>query len=216
MTNKAFTFEFSLEVLNHLGRGLYRSFATVIAEAISNSWDAEATKVKVNFDKTKSILTIEDNGKGMDDEDFQKKFLKIGYSRREDQKNKSKRNVIGRKGIGKLALLSVSDKITIVSKKEGSDSITGGIIDNKDLNEAIERNKTNQEYKLQGIKQNEQLSYNNGTKIVFENLKTSFNNEEIIRKYMAIQFNFIFSLTENDNFEIFVNGQKISQDDLQE
>ncbi len=35
-----FTFEISLSVLNHLGRNLYRNFVTVLAEAISNAWDA--------------------------------------------------------------------------------------------------------------------------------------------------------------------------------
>ena len=38
---KRFTFEISLSVLNHLGRSLYRSFATVMGEAISNAWDAD-------------------------------------------------------------------------------------------------------------------------------------------------------------------------------
>ena len=100
MTNedKPFHFDFSLEVLNHLGRGLYRSFATVVAEAISNSWDAEATKVEITIKNNK--LIVEDNGKGMDRSDFQGKFLNIGYARRKDPQNKSRRVVIGRKGIG--------------------------------------------------------------------------------------------------------------------
>ena len=42
-----FTFEISLSVLNHLGRSLYRSFATVMGEAISNAWDADAKKVEI-------------------------------------------------------------------------------------------------------------------------------------------------------------------------
>ena len=42
---KAYTFNISLSILNHLGRNLYRSFITVLGEAISNSWDADAKKV---------------------------------------------------------------------------------------------------------------------------------------------------------------------------
>ncbi len=45
--NRKFTFEISLSVLNHLGRNLYRSFATVLGEAISNAWDADAIKVYI-------------------------------------------------------------------------------------------------------------------------------------------------------------------------
>ena len=128
--NKPFEFEFSLEILNHLGRGLYRSFATVIVEAVSNSWDAEATKVEVTIGK--DLLIVEDNGKGMDTDDFQGKFLKVGYSRRLDKTNKSKRRVIGRKGIGKLAMLSISEKVTILSKKQGG-VVVGGKINNPEL-----------------------------------------------------------------------------------
>ena len=115
--DSGFNFEFSLEVLNHLGRGLYRSFATVVAEAISNAWDAEAKIVSVTINKNQ--LIIEDDGKGMDSYEFQNRFLNVGYSRRDDRDNKSKRKVIGRKGIGKLAMLSISDKVTVVSKKQG-------------------------------------------------------------------------------------------------
>ena len=33
-----YTFNISLSILNHLGRNLYRSFITVLGEAISNAW----------------------------------------------------------------------------------------------------------------------------------------------------------------------------------
>ena len=81
-----FTFEISLSVLNHLGRHLYRSFATVLGEAISNSWDADAKNVWITFDQHNESFTIKDDGTGMDADDFQKKFLKIGYTKRADGK----------------------------------------------------------------------------------------------------------------------------------
>lgn len=68
MKRKApFTFEISLSVLNHLGRSLYRSFATVIGEAISNSWDADAKKVEIYIDRKKNSFFIKDDGQGMTD-----------------------------------------------------------------------------------------------------------------------------------------------------
>lgn len=42
------------------------------------------------------------------------------------------------------------------------------------------------------------------------------NREEIIRKYIATQFNFIFSLKGNDSFTILVNGKKVTEHDLKE
>ncbi len=215
--HKPFEFEFSLEVLNHLGRGLYRSFATVIAEAVSNAWDAEAKEVKITLDKTG--LIVEDNGKGMDANDFRCKFLKVGYSRRQDETNKSKRNVIGRKGIGKLAMLSISEKVTIVSKKQESE-ITGGKINNPKLDKEIRKdgkyaldNLSNQEKTKLFGKPNTKKT---GTKILFEKIKTNLNSEDMIRKYLATQFNFIFSIKKGDSFTIKVNNKPVSIKDLQE
>src|ERR1039457_2311600 len=107
-TDKTFTFEISLSVLNHLGRNLYRSFATVLGEAISNSWDADAKNVWIYIGKNKNSFIIKDDGVGMTGVDFQNKFLKIGYSKRGAGQKTSPggRPYIGRKGIGKLALLS--------------------------------------------------------------------------------------------------------------
>lgn len=209
-TKQPFKFEFSLEVLNHLGRGLYRSFATVIAEAISNSWDAEATEIYLTIDSSNNTLEVEDNGKGMDSNDFQNKFLKVGYSRREDQNNQSKRVVIGRKGIGKLAMLSISHYVKIISKKE-SGSITGGVIHNSKLDEAIKKDNP---YSLGSLDGNENIRYKRGTKIVFRDLKERMNSEEILRKYIATQFNFLFSKDVTDEFKIFMNGSEVTENDL--
>jgi HSP90 family molecular chaperone len=88
-TNDRFTFEISLSVLNHLGRNLYRSFVTVLGEAISNSWDANAENVHIYVDREKADFTIKDDGIGMSRDDFQNKFLKIGYSKRKNGETKS-------------------------------------------------------------------------------------------------------------------------------
>jgi len=63
-TPKPFQFEISLSVLNHLGRNLYRNFITVIAEAVSNSWDAEAQNVWIDIDKEGNTFSIKDDGLG--------------------------------------------------------------------------------------------------------------------------------------------------------
>src|SRR5439155_22668336 len=87
--NRDFSFEISLSVLNHLGRNLYRSFATVLGEAISNSWDADAETVRIFYDRATSGLVICDDGEGMTARDFQYKFLKIGYSKRRENVSRS-------------------------------------------------------------------------------------------------------------------------------
>lgn len=213
--DEPFKFEFSLEVLNHLGRGLYRSFATVVAEAISNAWDAEAKVVAVTINKNQ--LIIEDDGKGMNSDDFRSKFLNVGYSRRNDKRNNSKRKVIGRKGIGKLAMLSISDKVTIVSKKSGSE-ITGGMVNNTELDDEIKKRGNYSLEKLTDLQKNQlfPLAKKSGTIIIFDEINIRLNSENVIRKYLATQFNFIFSLRKGDSFVVKVNKKPVTIKDLEE
>ena len=110
--NSRFRFEISLSVLNHLGRNLYRNFITVLGEAISNSWDADAKNVWIDIHKDKSTFSIKDDGVGMTADDFQTKFLKIGYSKRSAGRNRtrSKRPFIGAKGIRETRSLVLRTK----------------------------------------------------------------------------------------------------------
>lgn len=54
---KAYTFNISLSILNHLGRNLYRNFITVLGEAISNSWDADAKMSILLLTETQTCLS---------------------------------------------------------------------------------------------------------------------------------------------------------------
>ena len=150
-----FTFDISLSVLNHLGRNLYRNIITILGEAISNSWDADANNVWINIDKNNNSMEIIDDGMGMTYEDFQNKFLKIGYSKRKNNNYKTERGrpFIGRKGIGKLALLSCAQKIHVASKTKETDFV-GGVIDNSSLDKAIKDDLNSHEYILEDLAPN--------------------------------------------------------------
>ena len=45
--NHKFTMSLSLNVLNHLGINLYSNIPAVLSEIVANSWDADATEVKL-------------------------------------------------------------------------------------------------------------------------------------------------------------------------
>jgi hypothetical protein len=207
-----------LSVLNHLGRQLYRSFATVLGEAISNSWDANADNVWIYIDRKKNNLVIKDDGDGMTADDFQKKFLKIGYSKRKDGTHSSKnRPYIGRKGIGKLALLSCADKVTVVSKTEEGEYV-GGVIDNSGLDKAITNDSTPQEYPLGKISLSDFSRYirnhKKGTIIYFENMKEGTKSSfSYLRRTIALYFR--FSLLDK-SFNIFLDDKRVTLDDLKD
>ena len=101
------------------------------------------------IDKDKNTLIIKDDGRGMNSDDFQNKFLKIGYSKRKNNvfTTENGRPFIGRKGIGKLALLSCAKRITVWTKTSQTDFI-GGVIDNSGLDEAIKDDVSTNDYHL--------------------------------------------------------------------
>ena len=219
MNNKApYKFEISLSVLNHLGRNLYRNFITVLGEAISNSWDAEAKNVWVTIDKGNSIFIIKDDGVGMTADEFQNCFLKVGYSKRKDgaQMTKTGRPYIGAKGIGKLALLSCAERVSIYSKKVDTEYV-GGVIDNSGLDVAIKSDLIPDQYSLDALNlslvNNQVTDHHHGTIIHFENTKEHLRNTiPYLKKLLAMTFR--FSLFD-EGFNIHVNGELVTIEDLE-
>lgn len=216
---KAYTFNISLSILNHLGRNLYRSFITVLGEAISNSWDADAKKVWIYIDRDNNTLVIKDDGFGMTESDFQNKFLKIGYSKRKDNTTStaSGRPFIGRKGIGKLALLSCAKRITVLTKTANTD-LVGGVIDNSGLDEAIKDDVSANEYSLiepsKEIIEKYNKDFSNGTIILFDEINDGIKNRiEYIRKMVALYFR--FSLLDS-SFSIILNDNEIKLEELKD
>ena len=216
--NDRYNFNISLSVLNHLGRNLYRNLITVIGEAISNSWDADAKNVWITINRDNNSMYILDDGTGMTGEDFQNKFLKIGYSKRKGGSFQSLtgRPYIGRKGIGKLALLSCAKRIHILSKAE-SHEFVGGVIDNTELDKAITDDLNSQEYVLEPLTIGLSEIFGDleqGTLLYFEDISSGIiNTIDYIKKAIALYFK--FSLYDN-TFHIFVNKDMISEKHLSE
>jgi hypothetical protein len=218
--NSKFTFEISLSVLDHLGRKLYRNFITVLGEAISNAWDADADNVWIYVDRDNDNFVIKDDGDGMSADDFQHKFLKVGYSKRKNGETSSPRKnrpYIGAKGIGKLALLSCAEKISIISKTLSTE-YTGGVIDNTGLTKAIEHDLTPDKYPLGEVDWKLFTRFipehKKGTIIRFEKTKEDIKNTiPYLKKLIALYFR--FSLID-ESFNIFVNDERVTLDDLKD
>ncbi|MFA5051352.1 MAG: ATP-binding protein [Patescibacteria group bacterium] len=218
--NKLFQFEISLSVLNGLGRNLYRNFITVLGEAISNAWDADANNVWIYIDRDNNNFIIKDDGIGMNTDDFQSKFLKVGYSKRKNGKilsPRKKRPFIGAKGIGKLALLSCAEKISIISKTSNTNYV-GGVIDNSDLDIAIKREMTPDQYSLGEVSPKlfdpYTQKHEEGTIICFEQTKENIKNTvPYLKKLIALYFR--FSLID-ESFNIFVNDELVGLNDIKD
>jgi hypothetical protein len=117
-TEPLYELKIDLQVLKHLGIGLYSNVPAIASEMVANAYDADAKKVDITV-KDQEIV-IEDNGLGMNVEDANKKFLTVGYDKRasgETETLKLKRKPMGRKGIGKLSAFAIADEVEVQSVK---------------------------------------------------------------------------------------------------
>lgn len=110
-----YKFSFGYLALKMLGKTLYSNPFAALSELIANGFDAKADKVWVSIDireKSKSKIVIIDNGKGMTDDDVIQKYLQVGKKNRAENDNE----MMGRKGIGKLAAFYLSNKYYLLTK----------------------------------------------------------------------------------------------------
>jgi hypothetical protein len=132
------------QVVKHLSLGLYQNFALAIKELISNSYDADATEVKLKLDIKNGKIILRDNGRGMDESEFKNQYLQIGFYKEPSKKpNELGRMRIGTFGIGFLAPLPYCKTLKVISKKKGQNLAIEGEIkaddfftkDNWEINE---------------------------------------------------------------------------------
>ena len=121
-TNDEIYFNFSYAALKLLGKNLYSNAANAISELVANGLDAKAKKVYVYIDmsdKAHSVIEILDNGVGMSYSDLAEKYVWIGRNKRHDAglTSDEKQTIMGRKGIGKLAALFLSNRYFILTKQ---------------------------------------------------------------------------------------------------
>ena len=165
----------SLNVLKHLGLGLYSNVPAVLSEVVANAWDADAEHVTIEIDAQGDKITIQDDGHGMSVEDANDRYLNVGYERR-SQPNGARtprfnRPAMGRKGIGKLSLFSIARTVEVHSVK-GSER--HGFIMNLDKIEETIKDDGERDYNPEAISPQKVL-HEKGTRITLTNMKRRLN-----------------------------------------
>lgn len=122
---KKYRLEVDPRILELLGPNLYTNIYYVLAELIANAYDADAKNVYIIAGK--DDIRVEDDGHGMSYKagDITKYLNVAGVSRttEKDSLTKSrKRRKMGRKGVGKLAALSVSENVDVLTVAKGEKS----------------------------------------------------------------------------------------------
>src|SRR5262245_3292874 len=131
MEENQLPFRISSGLKNIIGRDLITDDFVAVFELVKNSFDAYATEVKIIFRKDKII--VRDDGKGMNLNDIQKKWLFVAYSAKkqgteddelQEDEFKSYRDNIqakkyyaGAKGIGRFSCDRLGSKLVLTTKK---------------------------------------------------------------------------------------------------
>lgn len=121
------SFKVSSGLKNIIGRDLISDKYIAIFELVKNSYDAQAHNVRISFAEDsngKSVISIIDDGYGMNYSDIVEKWLFVAYSEKKkrnrkktDYRNEFKRNVAGAKGVGRFSCDRLGAKLKLITKK---------------------------------------------------------------------------------------------------
>lgn len=215
-TVKKYSFEPGAMSIIQMGEELIGHPSTAINELVKNGYDADATncKVFINYSSlnNESFAIIYDNGSGMNSEILFGDWLKPSVSsKRVDNKISPiyKRQVLGSKGIGRLASMALGHNITVITRTSPNDSFCWLTINRELFKEdkllsqikfpgdqindfsrlfldddfITERNSKKNSELVELISDNNLIEFKKGTLIIVENLDDS------VLKILAEDFN---------------------------
>lgn len=181
-------------ILELLGPNLYTNIYYVLAELVANAYDADAHNVYIISNK--DDIRIEDDGHGMSYQNGEvKKFLNVaGVSRVKEEESMTRsgeRRKMGRKGVGKLAALSVSESVDVMTISDNEKS--GFVLSRRPIDGNKLRPIADDDIKFVYIQEH-------GTAIVMRNPQYRLNKSMDSVKRNLLK---IFPLV-NDNFKIHI------------
>lgn len=140
-------FKISSGLKNLIGSELITDNFVAVFELVKNSFDANATEVKIIFENIYSEnakIIIQDNGKGMDYTDLKNKWLFVAYSAKKDgteefdyrNKIKPDRFYAGAKGVGRFSCDRLGRYLNLITiKNKPNSKIENLIVDWKKFEE---------------------------------------------------------------------------------
>ena len=192
-------------IIDRLGSELVARHETAVSELVKNSYDADATNVKLTFINSNHIggkLIIEDDGAGMSRDELINGFMRISSTSKIHSKisPKFKRNRAGQKGIGRFAVQRLGNKLTIITQDESYNTALelkinwGDYLNDTDLFSVSNT-----------VKEVSKLP-NSGTILIIDNLSDKWTKASIKRIYHYIseimQPFSLAKITSNINFNV--------------
>lgn len=202
-------FSFGWLALKLLGKSLYSNAWSAISELVANGFDANAKNIYIYINmtnKSKSLIEIIDDGIGLDENSINT-YTIVGYNRRLEENSKvlNGYKVMGRKGIGKLAALYLSERYFILSKTNA------GVVNKWEMNYSENKKDENEKPFLRLINGTETKLRSNqiwekiktGTALILENVNLEGLGERALDS-LENKLSNIFSLDSMMDRKIFL------------
>lgn len=104
-------------LLQELGLRLVASPEVALVELVKNAYDADSPICRITLENKGTMLVVADEGHGMAFSDFKEKWMRIATSSKVNRTTSPgyKRQMTGAKGIGRFAVRSLGDHLTLES-----------------------------------------------------------------------------------------------------
>ena len=176
-------FTIDAELLRELGERLVGQPHIALAELIKNSYDADATQVTVKFSPDNNYIDISDDGHGMTFEEFKNSWMRIGTTHKKERRSKNlARQMTGSKGVGRLAVQFLANKLTIRTISKDSSEWLEAKIDWKEAVKAGELTEVTVEY----TRNPSCPPLRHGTSIILSELKDTWEIDSIRKLATAV------------------------------
>lgn len=187
----------------------YRSTEKALKELVDNAWDADAGTVRISLPAPMSgdSIVVADDGSGMTTTEVEGEYLIVAddrRSRRGERTPNRKRQVKGRKGIGKFAGLMAADTMSMETMARGQRTRL------RIRKEALKP----REGDLEAVSLPKEVSAcpmdTHGTTITLSDLNQAFDypDADKLRRLLFLEYG------RCEDFTIFVNGCRLDMSDL--
>ena len=169
-------FTVDAELLRELGERLVGKPHIALAELIKNSYDADATQVTIKFLPDEDSIEVSDNGHGMGFLAFKDSWMRIGTTHKRANRSKNlRRQMTGSKGVGRLAVQFLANRLTIRTVPEGSGEWLEAKVSWEEAVKAGELTEVTIEY----IRNQSCAPFLHGTSIILSELKERWDIDSI-------------------------------------
>ncbi len=191
---------------SYAGNRLLGDARAALIELIANCWDAGARRVDIDWPEHTGpgLIRISDNGHGMTEEDFRRRWMTLAYDRVQDQGlyaefppgvDLPRRPAFGRNGQGRFAAFCFGNTYVVHTWRDGQE-VTFDVRKGTDAPLSIRKSSS-------------EPRDGSGTEIELTCESMPLSRQKV-RAEIGMRF-----LTD-PNFEVYVSGEKIRFDDLPE